>query len=496
MIWAAATLGLAATVSDVQAAALRTYVHGMTGEIAREQVGADGVPALLRLLDDPAFPRRDNVVAFLAFLGGSESVPALVASVERGAFDGQRAAEGRARLLVPDALGQLARRGVASAAEALDRWSSPGRLDAELTRLAREALHEDQVVASPAPPEAPGAPEAPEGGGDPSSSAHSHAMGFANHVRLGVSAMNTTECDVLMAEASVLLAYGADAANDVPCCAAMRRTGTGATFGSTSDGLNIVDNESELNRVLAVTKGRAKVVEFIRWCGEPGINILGCANIRAASFVVVRMDHPSDEGLLWLHEYGHNLGLPHFSADDENFMNPFTGAGGVRANQCAVFHAPPADAKASLTRIGACIDDGDVWASPLDNCPSTSNSEQDDTDGDHLGDACDACPADPANDADGDGICTSVDNCPATGNASQADFDTDGFGDACESGAALADVDRSGLVDGVDLGWLGRAFGTRAGEGRYQTSVDLDRDGEVDGEDLATLASQFGKSSL
>ena len=492
MIWAAAALGLAATVSDVRAAALRTYVHGMTAEIAQEQIGADGIPALLALLEDPAFPRRDNVVAFLAFLGGPESVPALVASVERSVFDGRRAAEGRARLLVPDALGRLARRGVGSAAAALEGWSSPGRLDPELTRLAREALHGVEFVASPE------TPETPEGGGDTASSAHSHAMGFANHaalVTIGIG-MNTFACDALMAEASALLAYGGDATDDIPCCAAMRRTGSGGVFGSASDGLHVVDTESELNRVLAVTKGRAKVVQAIRWCDGPGINILGCANIRDDSFVVVRMDHPYDEGLLWLHEYGHNLGLTHLNSDDSNFMNGFTGAGGVRAFQCAVFHAPPADAKASLTRVGACVDDGDIWANPVDNCPSTPNSEQDDSDGDHLGDACDICPADPLNDGDGDGICTSMDNCPATVNAGQADFDTDGFGDACESGAVLADVDLSGLVDGVDLGWLGRAFGARAGEGRYQTSVDLDRDGDVDGDDLATLASQFGKSSL
>ena len=493
MYWAAAALGLAASVSDVRTAALRTYVHGMTAEIARTEVGSEGVPALLALLDDPEFPRRDNVVAFLAFLGGSESVPALVANVERGAFDRRRAAEGRARLLVPDALGQIARRGVASAAAVLDQWSSSAQPDPELARLAREALRDDPVAASSVPGQAS---EVLGTTGDPSANAHSHAMGFANHVSLLAFAMNTDECDALMVEASMMLGHGADAADDVPCCAAMRRTGSGGSFGAGNDGLAIVDNESELNRVLAVTKGRVKLVQLIRWCGEPGVNILGCANLRDDSFVVVRMDRASDEGLLWMHEYGHNLGLPHVSSDETNFMYPYTGAGGVRANQCAAFHAPPAEAKASITRIGACIDDGDAWASPVDNCPSTSNPDQGDSDGDRLGDACDACVNDALNDDDGDGICTSVDNCPATSNASQANFDTDGFGDACETGALLADADLSGLVDGTDLAWLGRAFGATTADGRYEPGVDFNRDGQIDGADLSLLASRFGETSF
>jgi hypothetical protein len=276
----------------------------------------------------------------------------------------------------------------------------------------------------------------------------------------------------------------------------MRRTGSGGTFGSMTDGLEIVDNEGELTRVLSVTTGRAKVVQLIRWCGEPAINVIGCANLADDSFVVVRLGNAAEEGLLWMHEYGHNLGLPHVSYDDANFMHPYLGGGGVRPNQCERFHAPPSGTHASLTRIGACPDDGDDWASPLDNCPVAANPDQSDTDGDRLGDACDPCVEDAGNDGDADGACAAADNCPATANSSQADFDADGFGDACEQGAILADSDLSGLVDGVDLARLGRAFSATTGDGRYDRRVDLDRDGQIDGADLATLASQFGKSSF
>ncbi len=44
-----------------------------------------------------------------------------------------------------------------------------------------------------------------------------------------------------------------------------------------------------------------------------------------------------------------------------------------------------------------------------------------DSDGDGLGDACDACPLDPGNDPDGDGVCALEDNCPTHSNGSQAD---------------------------------------------------------------------------
>jgi hypothetical protein len=56
--------------------------------------------------------------------------------------------------------------------------------------------------------------------------------------------------------------------------------------------------------------------------------------------------------------------------------------------------------------------DGDGVLNADDNCPTTSNPDQEDGDGDGWGDACD--------------------NCPDVANEAQTDSDGDGVGDACE----------------------------------------------------------------
>lgn len=92
--------------------------------------------------------------------------------------------------------------------------------------------------------------------------------------------------------------------------------------------------------------------------------------------------------------------------------------------------------------------DGDGVSDDADNCPLVANSEQQDSDADGEGDACDATPVGP--DADGDGIADSSDNCPADANPEQRDTDGDGTGDVCDTQSGEADEDGDGTPDSTD----------------------------------------------
>ena len=555
----------APTDAGVREAALGLYIHGMTAEIADREVGAKGVPALLRLLADPSFPRRDNVVAFLAYLGDGTVTPALIALLADP--PGTATPEDqRALLLVPQALGRIASRGDGTALQALLAMTAPGAdggpiaaavsrraLPATLadeileesvaglafagSRAARDRLNaiaDGRIVPSlthpglasragaalelmkeihPGPSGKAASTAAGAGGAsgpaldgavsaavttpaytpDPSTTSHQHGLTFVNHVS-ATSPMTTTRLDSVLQQATIRAATG-DFDTDVPCCLVLSRSGNGGLFGSASDGLATVDSDSELNSVLNSPGGRVKIVNAINYCGGAGTNIIGCAWTPGNGMALVRLTNLSYEAVLWIHEYGHNNGLNHEPSDSRMIMyGSDNGANnGLRPGDCAAFHSPPASTNASRTSIGACTDDGDAIADPIDNCPTVPNQDQLDTNGDGVGDACEACVG--IGDADSDGVCDPTDNCPTIFNPTQADFDGDGIGDACESGAILADVDLSGRVDGLDLARIGRAFGAMTGDMRYDVACDLDRNGMVDGADLAIFSAQFGRKS-
>lgn len=84
--------------------------------------------------------------------------------------------------------------------------------------------------------------------------------------------------------------------------------------------------------------------------------------------------------------------------------------------------------------------DGDTVPDAADNCPTTPNGSQLNTDGDAEGDACDA-------DDDNDGVPDAGDNCRLVANPDQADTDGDPRrGDACPA----ADTDADGVFDDDD----------------------------------------------
>ncbi len=127
-------------------------------------------------------------------------------------------------------------------------------------------------------------------------------------------------------------------------------------------------------------------------------------------------------------------------------------------------------------------DDGDSVEDSADNCPLISNEDQADQDQDTLGDVCDsdrdgdglsnadenALGTNPDSaDSDDDGVDDGADNCPATSNSDQENTDGDTKGNACDT-----DDDNDGILDGDD------AFPTDATE-----TADSDQDGTGDNAD-------------
>jgi thrombospondin type 3 repeat protein len=446
-----------ARAARVRQEMLGTYFHGVTRDLARQMLEPQDVPSLLELLHEREFPRRDNVVAFLTYLAGDEAVPELRRFLAEPLVGEESPEDDRARLLTPQAYGHIASRGGALALGELMRLTATesdlgdlragcaGRRPVErcvsdevemallglglaarpeasvrlreisagtvrlrgdgrdLVRTARSELEESRAKASPgraldcaaAIDETSAPPVARDD--DTQCGFHDSGLSYRNHVDLA-NPIDQGRVASILADAS-FRAQHADFEGDVACCVQLSIAGSAGTFGAVGDGLDTIDSSNELVLVLDDPSARVKVVRAINWCGGPGSNILGCAWIAGNGIAVVRTSAES-EAVLWMHEFGHNVGLPHV-ADNRNIMYAFdTGFNnGLTQPQCDLYHAPVVDAEIVPTRIGGCRD----------------------YDGDGLGETCDACPFDAGNDPDGDGVCALADNCPTHSNASQAD---------------------------------------------------------------------------
>jgi hypothetical protein len=486
------------TEAEVREAALVTHFHGISEEIALDAVVPQGVPHLVTLLGDPDFPRRDNVVAFLAWLGSEETVPHLLDLIGSPPGPAGVPEENRAMLLVPQALGYVASRGSRGALEALlsmtahgsggGPLSSPSRagrvhpsrdnlIEAAIRGLALsgnpeavDRLHEisegrvrpaldgrepgaaarmalDLVeelrgapgIDSEADPSRAMSPQwsSSTGGGeaalapvisgelDVQSLVHDSPLTYANHPQVD-DPMTNSRLDEVLREASVVVGRD-DYDLDIACCITASRSGDSEQLGRVDDGLDVVDNQSEMLTVLNYPVSRVKVVEAINWCGEPLPNIVGCAWRSGNGMAVVRLSSLSSEGILWIHEYGHNAGLVHTEDERDIMYGRNTGVNrGLSQAECNAFHDPDEGAAMVVVDIGTCTDfDDDSVHDVVDNCGGVANTSQTDTDMDGVGDACEA-------DTDQDGVLDFEDNCPTTPNPSQDDSDTDGLGDACD----------------------------------------------------------------
>jgi hypothetical protein len=86
-----------------------------------------------------------------------------------------------------------------------------------------------------------------------------------------------------------------------------------------------IQTAADLTALLNAGNG-VKIVQAIRWCGGPGGSIIGCAPVGSptVNLAAVRFT-PNQEGILWVHEYGHNAGLGHRTDDTRAVMFPSIG---------------------------------------------------------------------------------------------------------------------------------------------------------------------------
>jgi len=471
---------------EVRGAAEQLYVHGMTQEIADTEIGPAGVPQLLRLLWDPDFERRDNVVAFLAYLGDADTVTELHRFLERRPFSPSVPEEDRALLLVPEALGRIAGRTAdataletllaltsgetardrglvemairglmfSGAAEARVRLDDLSRrriapvIGSDLAEIATDCLAWlDRGQSDPSESSAlrtlephTGDQEAPAvpADFDLSPITHNLSLDYANHVDLGAQyRMNDARLDRMMDAATELVGLE-DFAEDVACCATLTRSAPGRIFGSAGDGLDILTTQEEMDAVLPDPIARVKVVRQIGFCGgQPQTNVIGCAYVSGYGLAVVRYGDVTREAVLWTHEFGHNLGLGH--TDDERYImnRSIDAVGGLDYQECRSFHFPPQAAAISPVAVGICADDDDDGRHEvIDNCPNVENPNQNDFDGDGAGDVCDNCTHQynpDQHDDDQDSLGDTCDNCRWVANLDQSDLDRDEVGDVCDN---------------------------------------------------------------
>jgi hypothetical protein len=126
------------------------------------------------------------------------------------------------------------------------------------------------------------------------------------------------EVDDILLQGTSLLQKN-DGAGDVPTFVALVRDGPVTTFTTSPPG-GVINSQADYNTVIAMA-GQAKVINLINWCGAFIPGVIGCANVPGSSIAVVRYGITAHEGVLWVHELGHNRGLNH-RTDLDVVMHP------------------------------------------------------------------------------------------------------------------------------------------------------------------------------
>ena len=178
-------------------------------------------------------------------------------------------------------------------------------------------------------------------------------------------ALSEAEADRILADMGTVL-QSDDSGPDVATPVQFARSGAVRVLPANVPAA--IQSQADWNALMAAGPG-VKIVQAIRWCGGPGDNIIGCAPVGSATvnLAAVRFT-ASMEGILWVHEYGHNCGLGHRSDDLRAVMYPAIGADHnvVNETESQRYQAGPLTITSEVMPAGACHCDADGIARPAD----------------------------------------------------------------------------------------------------------------------------------
>ena len=135
-------------------------------------------------------------------------------------------------------------------------------------------------------------------------------------------ALTEAEADRILADMGSTL-QNADSGTDVATRVRFVRNGAVQVLPATIAAT--IQTQAQLLDLLNAGTG-IKLVQAIRWCGGPGGSIIGCAPLGSPTVNVAAVRFtPDQEGILWVHEYGHNAGIGHRADDRRAVMYPSIG---------------------------------------------------------------------------------------------------------------------------------------------------------------------------
>ena len=97
--------------------------------------------------------------------------------------------------------------------------------------------------------------------------------------------------------------------------------------------------------------------------------------------------------------------------------------------------------------------------------------------------------AGPSTDTDGDTVLDYQDNCTTTSNTTQADTNSDGYGNACD-----ADYDNDGVVGQTDFAMFRVSYGSCVTDGGYDPATDSNADDCTGMADFSVLFDTWGQA--